>query len=52
MSGLPKANETVQWTVSSEERAELERAAGGRRLPRATATIQWTVARDLFAELR
>jgi len=30
-SGSPQANETVQWTVSSEERRELGRAAGPSR---------------------
>jgi hypothetical protein len=29
--GQPKADETVRWTVSSDERRELERAAGGPR---------------------
>jgi hypothetical protein len=28
MGGWPPANEMVQWTISSEERGELERAAG------------------------
>ncbi len=30
-SGSPKANEMVLWTISSDERRELKRAAGGQR---------------------
>jgi hypothetical protein len=29
MSGRPKAGEMVHWTISSDERRELKRAAGG-----------------------
>jgi hypothetical protein len=31
-SGSPKANEMVQWTISSDERRELGRAAVSARL--------------------
>jgi hypothetical protein len=38
-SDLPKANEMVQWTISSDERPERKRRAGGRRFSFLTLSL-------------